>query len=133
MALARSAGAAAVADRQLVGLLGKTTRERRPDIGNAVRATAASATVDGIVGGLEAMLGRPDSTETLSTLTIPTLIVAGEEDVTTPAKEARTMHTAIRGSRFELLANAGHLSSVERPAAFNAVVSEFLREVEGFE
>jgi pimeloyl-ACP methyl ester carboxylesterase len=130
MALARSAGAAAVADRQLVGLLGKTTRERRPDIGNAVRATAASATVDGIVGGLEAMLGRPDSTETLSTLTIPTLIVAGEEDVTTPAKEARTMHTAIRGSRFELLANAGHLSNVERPAAFNAVLSEFLNMVE---
>ncbi len=133
MALARSAGAAAVADRQLVGLLGKTTRERRPDIESAVRATAASATVDGILGGLEAMLGRPDSTPTLSTLTIPTLIVVGEEDVITPAKEARTMHAAIQGSRFELLANAGHLSSIERPAAFNAVVSEFLREVEGLE
>jgi pimeloyl-ACP methyl ester carboxylesterase len=76
------------------------------------------------------MLGRPDSTPTLSTLTIPTLIVVGEEDVITPAKEARTMYAAVQGSRFEMLANAGHLSSVERPAAFNAVLSEFLNAVE---
>jgi pimeloyl-ACP methyl ester carboxylesterase len=40
------------------------------------------------------------------------------------------MHAAVQGSRFELLANAGHLSSVERPAAFNAVLSEFLDAVE---
>ena len=130
MALARSAGVGAVADRQLVGLLGKTTRERRPDIENAMRAIAASATVDGITGGLEAMLGRPDSTPTLTTLAIPTLIVVGDEDVITPAKEARAMHATIRDSSLEVLAKAGHLSSVERPAAFNAVLSEFLDRVE---
>src|SRR5690348_12021803 len=88
MALARTEGASAVADRQLVGLLGKTTRQRRRDIESAVRAIAVSATVDGIVGGLEAMLDRPDSTPTLATLTIPTLILVGDEDVITPAKEA---------------------------------------------
>lgn len=130
MALARDAGARAVADRQLVGLLSRSTRERRPDIENAMRAIATSAKVEGIVGALEAMLGRPDSTATLTSLAIPTLILVGDEDVITPAKEARAMHAAIRGSRLELLANAGHLSNVERPAAFNAVVSEFLHEVE---
>jgi pimeloyl-ACP methyl ester carboxylesterase len=76
------------------------------------------------------MLGRTDSTPTLATLTIPTLVVVGDEDVITPPKEGRAMHAAIRGSRFELLTNAGHLSSVERPAAFNAVVTEFLKGVE---
>ena len=130
MTLARRAGAGAVADRQIFGLLGKSTLELRPEIERAVHAIAASASVDGIVGGLEAMLGRPDSTSTLATLTIPTLIVVGDEDVVTPAKEARAMHAAIRGSRFELLANAGHLSSVERPAAFNAVLTGFLNSVE---
>jgi pimeloyl-ACP methyl ester carboxylesterase len=130
IALARSAGAPAVADRQLVGLLGRTTRERRPDIESAMRVIAASASVDGLVGALEAMLGRPDSNPTLTTLTIPTLIVVGEEDVLTPPKEARAMHVAIAGSRLEILANAGHLSSVERPAAFTAVLSEFLHRVE---
>jgi pimeloyl-ACP methyl ester carboxylesterase len=36
------------------------------------------------------------------------------------------MHEAISGSRMEVLHGAGHLSNVERPAAFNTVVSEFL-------
>jgi pimeloyl-ACP methyl ester carboxylesterase len=40
------------------------------------------------------------------------------------------MHAAIAGSRLEVLAGAGHLSSVERPAAFNAVLSEFLKAME---
>jgi pimeloyl-ACP methyl ester carboxylesterase len=36
----------------------------------------------------------------------------------------------IYGSRLELLAHAGHLSSIERPAAFNAVLNEFLHMIE---
>jgi pimeloyl-ACP methyl ester carboxylesterase len=130
IALARSSGVAAVADRQMIGLLGKTTRERRPDIEAMVRSIAASATVDGVVGALEAMLERPDSTLTLATVTVPTLIVVGEEDVLTPPKEARAMHSMIYASRLEVLAQAGHLSSIERPAAFNAVLNEFLYLVE---
>jgi len=131
IALARDAGVEAVADQQMIGLLGKTTRDRRPDVVRLVRSIAVSASVGGIVGGLEAMLARPDSTATLATIDVPTLVIAGEEDVLTPPKEARAMHDAISGSRLELLANAGHLSCIERPAAFNAVLTEFLREIEG--
>ena len=36
------------------------------------------------------------------------------------------MHSGIRESRLAIIPNAGHLSNVERPAAFNALVSEFL-------
>ena len=36
------------------------------------------------------------------------------------------IHAAIPSSRIEVLAGAGHVSSFERPAAFNHVVSEFL-------
>ena len=129
-ALAKTTGVGAVADRQLIGLLGKTTRERRPEIESAVRAIAECATVDGVTGALEAMLERPDSTPTLPTITVPTLIVAGDEDVLTPPKEARAMHEKIERSRLEILTQAGHLSSIERPAAFNAVLSEFLHVVE---
>jgi 3-oxoadipate enol-lactonase len=128
MALARSAGVSAVADRQLIGLLGKTTRERRPEVQATARAISETATVDGIVGALEALIGRPDSTPTLATIVVPTLFVAGEEDVITPPKNARAMHAAVLGSRLEILSRAGHLSNLEAPAAFTAVLSEFLRE-----
>jgi pimeloyl-ACP methyl ester carboxylesterase len=128
--IARTQGVAAVAERQVVGLLGKTTRERRPDLVNGVRSVAEAASAQGTVGALQAMIARPDSSATLPTISVPTLIVAGEEDVLTPPKEARAMHEAIRGSRLELIGEAGHLSNVERPTEFNAVLSEFLGAVE---
>ena len=40
------------------------------------------------------------------------------------------MHQQIRGSRLEVLAGAGHLSNLERPAAFNAVLAEFIWSIE---
>src|SRR6185369_28860 len=115
-----------LADTQIAGLMGKTTRARRPDIYDAVHRMIAQAPTDGIVGALEAMIDRPDSTKTCATIDVPTLVVVGDEDVVTPPKEARRTCDAISGSRLEVLAQAGHLSSIERPAAFNTVVSEFL-------
>ena len=58
--------------------------------------------------------------------TVPTLIVVGEEDVPTPVKESRAMHAAIPGSHLQIIAQAGHLSNMEKPGAFNHVLSEFL-------
>ena len=127
--LARTRGSEAVADAQLPALLGKQTREKHQDLVEAARALLVSAPVPGIVGALEAMMARPDSTPTLATIDVPTLIVVGEDDAVTPVAEARTMQAAIRGGALEIIAGAGHLSSYERPAAFNHVVSEFLARV----
>jgi Predicted hydrolases or acyltransferases (alpha/beta hydrolase superfamily) len=79
-----------------------------------------------LAGALHAMRDRPDSIPTLATINVPTLVVVGEEDALTPMKEARTLHAGIAGSRLEVIAGAGHISNLERPAAFNYVVSEFL-------
>ena len=124
--VARKEGATAVANLQIASIVGKTTREKHPDTYDAVHRTMAQAPVEGIVGALEAMMVRPDSTSTLATIDVPTLIVVGEEDVPTPVKEARAMHERIAGSRLEIIAQAGHLSNMERPAAFNHVLTEFL-------
>ena len=124
--LARTKGSGAVADAQIGGMVGRTTRERHPDIVDAVHQMLTVAPVEGVVGALEAMIERPDSTPTLATIDVPTLIIVGEEDVLTPPKESRAMHAAIPGSRLEILDGAGHVSNVERPAAFNHVASEFL-------
>jgi 3-oxoadipate enol-lactonase len=124
--IAEDQGATAIANLQISGIVGKTTREKQPDTYDAVHRMIAQSRVEGIVGGLQAMMARPDSTVTLATITVPTLIVVGEEDVLTPPGEARAMHAAIAGSRLEIIADAGHLSSLERPAAFNHVLTEFL-------
>jgi 3-oxoadipate enol-lactonase len=124
--VAQTQGSAAVANMQIAGLMGKTTRDKRHDLYDAAHRSMSQAPVEAIVGALEAMIDRADSTETLATIDVPTLIIVGEEDVLTPPKEAKGIQAGIAGSRLEILQQAGHLSNVERPASFNTVVSEFL-------
>jgi 3-oxoadipate enol-lactonase len=126
IALARSDGVGAVVDKQLPGLIGKSTREKHPDLIDRVRSEMVRTTVDGIAGALDAMRTRPDSTPLLAGIDVPTLVLVGEEDAITPVKDARAMHTAIRNSRLEIIPEAGHLSNIERPAAFNTALSDFV-------
>jgi pimeloyl-ACP methyl ester carboxylesterase len=126
MAMARERGSEAVADAMIGAMVGKSTREKSPEIVDAMHAMLAAAPVDGTVGALEALMERPDSTPTLASIDVPVLIVVGEEDALTPVKESEAMHAAIAGSRLEVLSGAGHVSNVERPAAFNHVLTEFL-------
>jgi pimeloyl-ACP methyl ester carboxylesterase len=130
IAVARRAGSEAVADAMLPGMIGKSTRAKQPELVERVRTMLASQPVEGVVGALEALMSRPDSSPTLATIDVPTLIVVGDEDVLTPVAESQAMHAAIPGSRLEVLSGAGHISNVERPAAFNHVLSEFLAAVE---
>ena len=126
MTVAREQGSGSIADAVITGMLGKTTRAKRPDIVNTVHRMISSAPVDGVVGALQAMMDRPDSNPTLGTIDVPTMVVTGDEDAIIPVEEARALHAGIRGSSLEVITGAGHLSNLERPAAFNHVVSEFL-------
>lgn len=124
---ARTGGSAAVAARQIETLVGRTTRERNPELCRAIRATMDAAPVPGIVGALDAMMARPDSTATLATIDVPTLFVVGEEDTVTPVADARGMQALVPNSRLAIVPRAGHLSNVEQPDAFDFAVDEFLR------
>ncbi len=126
IAAAREHGAAAVAEQMAPGMVGRTTRAQRRDVVAALDAMMRRAPLAGVLGGLAALRDRPDATPSLGGITVPTLVVCGDEDVLTPPSDARALHFGIPGSRLELLAGAGHVTCVERPAAFNHVLSEFL-------
>jgi len=129
IALARAEGSEAVAERQLPGLLGKTTRAQRPDLVEATRRMLESASVEAIVAGAEALRDRPDSTTLLESIAVPTLVICGAEDTVTQPREMREMAERIPGSRFVLLEEAGHLSNVEQSDRFDEAVTEFLDEI----
>jgi pimeloyl-ACP methyl ester carboxylesterase len=119
-------GSAAVADIMLPKLLGKTTRERRPALVPHVRQMIEREEVGAIVGALEAMIARPDSTADLSRIACPALVIVGDEDELTPTVHAETMQNHIARSRLVVLPEAGHLSSLEAPDGFTLAVSDFL-------
>jgi 3-oxoadipate enol-lactonase len=126
VALIEAEGMNALAARQLQSTLARTTLERQAPLAETVRHMIASVPPEGAIGALRAMAARPDSTPMLGTIDVPTLVVGGAEDAVTPPEVLRGMAAAIPNSRVEILEHGGHLCPLERPAAFNRVVSEFL-------
>ncbi len=129
IALARAQGAGAVGDKMMPKMIAPETAAERAAIANAVRAMMARQSVDAVVGALEAMRDRPDSTPMLAEITVPTLVVTGADDTLIPPKEAEAMRDAIRGARLVSIPDAAHLANYEQPDAFNAAVREFLKSI----
>jgi 3-oxoadipate enol-lactonase len=128
-ALARAKGAMAVAERMLPKLLGRSTRQTQPQLVQQVTEMIARAPVAGIVGALEAMRDRADSTALLSSIAVPTLVVVGQEDELTPPADARALADAIPNATLTTIAGAGHISALEAPTAVSRVLAEFLEAV----
>jgi 3-oxoadipate enol-lactonase len=129
IALAQSSGVSAIADAQINGMLSKSTRESSPALVASVHAMLAAAPAGGVTGALQAMRDRVDSTPSLATIDVPTLILVGEEDVLTPPREAAALHGAIEGSVVEVIPRAGHLSNMESPETFNRALLQFLESL----
>lgn len=129
IALVKRDGARAIVDGQLTGMVSASTRERRVDVVNGLRAMMGRQPAAGMIGALQALRDRPDSRETLRTISVPSLVVVGEDDVLTPIKEARAIAEALPPAarvRLEIIAGAGHVPCLERPAAMTHALSDFL-------
>lgn len=91
-----------------------------------VRARLLADDVAGWSAGWHAIAGL-SATPHLGALAVPTLVLAGEKDVATPAAMAEaTVARAIPGARFAVLPGAPHMMQIECEAAFTAAVTEFL-------
>ena len=110
----------------LAGLLSEETMNTRPQLVEQVRRIMSSNPPGGLVGGLEAMKGRPDSLPTIGNLKVPTLVLVGEHDTPSPPNVVRVWQERIPGSRLVVIPGAGHLSNLEQPDIFNTEVSDFL-------
>ena len=123
-------GASAIADLMLPKLLSPAACEHRADLRDHVRGIITGNQVSGIVGDLMAMEERPDSSPLLPTISVPTLVIAGDEDLASPPEEVKSMADQIPGSTFVRIPRAGHLSNMENPGAFNAALLSFLSSLE---
>ena len=129
IAQAENDGAAAIAASMLPKMMSPKTYESNPDLVKRVESTMTSTSVPGIVGALEGMKMRPDSTPLLGEIAVPTLIIHGEDDQLIPVQEAQSMHAAIADSTIYLISSAGHLPNLEQPKMFNQAVKDFIEKL----
>jgi 3-oxoadipate enol-lactonase len=119
-------GPLGVFDEMRPKLFGKTTNAERPGVVEEGKWMVEDQSPAAVGGAIRAIRDRPDSTPLLGSIRVPTLIVVGEEDELTPPVESVRMHDAIAGSTLVRIPRAGHLASLEDPAAFNAALGTFL-------
>lgn len=101
--------------------------EADPDAVDSIRAMIRGTPVEGFVGCCRAIAAL-NLTDQISVVDIPTLVVVGEDDQSTPVSASRTINDRIAGSRLVILPVARHLSNIEAADEFNAELSRFLAE-----
>lgn len=73
-----------------------------------------------------AIFGRESVYREMGGVTVPTMVVVGEEDVSTPVPSARRLAEAIPDARLEIIPKAGHICTLEQPDLVNTALEEFL-------
>jgi pimeloyl-ACP methyl ester carboxylesterase len=75
---------------------------------------------------IRALLGRPDARPLLSTVTSRTLVLCGRDDAWCPPAQHEEMAGLIAHSRLVVIPECGHMATLERPAAVNAAMRDWL-------
>ncbi len=107
-------------------MLGRTSLRERPEV--VERAVELMRTHDRrqLVRAIYALVRRSAIAERLASIRCPSLILVGEEDLSTPVVRSRRLHELIHGSELEVIPEAGHLSALERPTLVAEKVLGFL-------
>lgn len=119
-------GAGAALDAFLPRVVGETTKASRADVIARLKDMMLAASPRGISDALHGMAARQDSTPHLREISVPTLVVCGDEDVMTPRADAEVLQRGIKDAGLVVIPKAGHLPSMETPEAFNSVLLGFL-------
>ena len=114
------------ADGQVKALFAPKSLESKIPAVERIRKTIESTSDAALIGTLIALSARMDMTESLTRISVPTLIVVGKQDRITTLTDAGEMHAAIKGSRMSVVHEAGHLSNLENSGEFNAALQKFL-------
>lgn len=70
-----------------------------------------------------------DVMHTIHTLSIPTLVVCGDQDMLAPLKYSEYLAHKILFSSLGVIEDCGHMLMLEKPHVFNEVLERFLREL----
>ncbi len=129
IAAIKAEGPAKFAESMLPKLLSEQTRMSSSRVVEFTRKIATRQTESAMIAALLALRDRVDAVPGLATITVPTLVLVGEFDTITPPLAAARLAAHIKGSELTHISEAGHLSNIENPDAFNDAIIKFLKKV----
>jgi pimeloyl-ACP methyl ester carboxylesterase len=91
-----------------------------------VRVMAEETGAEAFLRQQKAIMTRPDMRPLLASIACPTLVLVGDGDELTPPQLSEEIAADIAGSRLVVVADCGHLSTMERPDAVNGALVEWM-------
>jgi 3-oxoadipate enol-lactonase len=121
----RREGMAGVVELVIGRFFGAEFRSRDPEAVARIAAMLGAVDPRGYIAGCTA-LRDADLRAITKKVRAPTLVIAGSLDAATPRSMAEQLQAAIGGSRLVIIADAAHLTNIEKSDEFNAVLVDFL-------
>ncbi len=109
---------------------GPDYRSRRPQRWQALRDTFLGTSLDGYYGCMNACMTH-NVAPRLHQVSVPTLVLAGTEDLATPASDNRQIAATIPGARYVEIEGGYHFPNVEYDDQFNRIMLDWMNEVRG--
>ncbi|MCA9671975.1 MAG: alpha/beta fold hydrolase [Myxococcales bacterium] len=110
-------------------MFGKTIMAAQPALVEAAMEQIREQDPMQIYFGARAVMDRASITEHLATLTCPTMVIVGSEDVATPQACSERIRSAVPSASLRVLDNVGHLSAVEAPTRVVGALGELFAEI----
>ncbi|MEC7540792.1 MAG: alpha/beta hydrolase, partial [SAR324 cluster bacterium] len=102
---------------------------KQEELPKAIMRMASKVGLERCRQQVRALMARQDNREILGSISCPTLVVCGEEDVLTPPEIHREMAENIPNARLEFIPGCGHLTPLEAPDRLNELMLEWLEKV----
>jgi 3-oxoadipate enol-lactonase len=126
--VARSMGLGLVAGSVMPIMFGRTTMTSRATLRDSWRERLAGNRRS-IWRAVNGVIEREGVEHLLPKIQIPTLVVAGAEDVATTPDKARAIHERIAGSKLVVVPAAGHSSTIEAPEVVTRAIEAFVSQL----
>jgi 3-oxoadipate enol-lactonase len=114
-ATVRAAGTGSIAEQVVGRWFTPAYRAARPDVPAAFAAGLAATADEGYAGCCEAIAAM-DLRSALGSMSVPTLVIAGADDLATPPWHGAVIASGIPGSRLRVIRGAAHLANVSAAA-----------------
>jgi 3-oxoadipate enol-lactonase len=121
----KNEGIKTFADNFLKSVFAQDSFVKRPDAVRKIRTIIEQTSPDTLCSTLIALAARTDTTESLSKISVPVLILVGSEDKLTPPAAAQAMANRIRDAQIHILPDAAHMSNLENSELFNMHLRNF--------
>jgi 3-oxoadipate enol-lactonase len=119
-------GAEPFIESMIPRVFSETTLTMCPDLVEQARRMMLKMSPADIAQVQRGMAERLDSIPTLATISVPTLLVMGEEDTFAPFADGELMRQHISGSQLKLIPKAGHFAVWEEPEAVGKLLRRFV-------